>query len=35
MEQAAKVIMAKNVENPERTLEYFIGIVKKPGPIGE
>jgi hypothetical protein len=29
MEQAAKVIMAKGVENPERTLEYFIGIVRK------
>jgi PLD-like domain len=29
MEQAAKIISAKNVENPTRTLEYFIGIVKK------
>jgi hypothetical protein len=35
MEQAAKIIMAKDVENPARTLEYFIGIVKKPEPLGK
>jgi hypothetical protein len=35
MEQAAKMIMAKNMENPSRTLEYFIGIVKKPEPLGK
>jgi hypothetical protein len=35
IEQAAKIIMAKNVENPERTLEYFIGIVRKRESVGK
>jgi hypothetical protein len=33
IEQAAKKIMAKDVDNPQRNLEYFIGIVRNPGPI--
>jgi hypothetical protein len=35
MEQAAKKIMFKAVDNPKRSLGYFIGMVQKPGPIVE
>jgi hypothetical protein len=33
IEQAAKKIMARAVENPQRNLEYFIGIVRNLRPI--
>jgi hypothetical protein len=33
MEQASKIIMAMEADNPKRTFEFFKGIVKKLGPI--